>query len=407
MNNLLQHLKDLKDPIMENVLVETENMLARGRMDLPLSLCFATLRGDDLLLHQLLKRGLDPNESDNNGRTALHIAASRGSENCALVLLDHGAEPNCRDSEGNVPLWEAMLGGHEKVVKLLLEHGATISSGDVGQFACTAAAQNDLNLLKDIVRYGGDVTCPKNINGTTALHVAVGEGNTEMVKFLLDQGADIELPDMLGWTPWGLADQQGHEDIKLVFESKKETKAQSFITIPQEQHANRFLGRFKSEPVFSPFSHDGPSPAMEGSLSQTRPRRRNNNFHNSLFGIMSSARTGEKEMFLSVTRKKCVASGGAYPARVRVSCPEKGDVEGKLVLLPESLQELLDIGAKKFGFLPTKVLTTDRAEIDDIVLIRDGDHIIFASDGGTEEVINSQNGGASRAVGGRLKKESG
>jgi hypothetical protein len=67
----LQHLKDLNDPIMEGVLVETENMLARGRMDLPVSLCFAAARGDDLLLQQLLKRGLDPNESDNNGRTAL------------------------------------------------------------------------------------------------------------------------------------------------------------------------------------------------------------------------------------------------------------------------------------------------------------------------------------------------
>jgi hypothetical protein len=66
-----QYLKELKDPIMEGVLLETENMLARGRMDLPLTLCFAALRGDDLLLHQLLKRGLDPNESDNNGRSAM------------------------------------------------------------------------------------------------------------------------------------------------------------------------------------------------------------------------------------------------------------------------------------------------------------------------------------------------
>ena len=66
-----QHLKDLNDPIMSQVLVETENMLARGRMDLPLSLCFAALRGDDLLLQQLLKRGLDPNELDSNGRTVL------------------------------------------------------------------------------------------------------------------------------------------------------------------------------------------------------------------------------------------------------------------------------------------------------------------------------------------------
>lgn len=56
---------------MEGVLRETENMLARGRLDLPLTLCFAATRGDDLLLNQLLRRGLDPNESDNNGRTAL------------------------------------------------------------------------------------------------------------------------------------------------------------------------------------------------------------------------------------------------------------------------------------------------------------------------------------------------
>ncbi|GKV00749.1 hypothetical protein SLEP1_g13387 [Rubroshorea leprosula] len=96
MNNVLQHLKDLDDPIMQGVLLETENMLTRGRMDLPLNLCFATLRGDDSLLHQLLKRGLDCNESDNNGRTALHIAASKGSVNCVVLLQDYGADPNCK-----------------------------------------------------------------------------------------------------------------------------------------------------------------------------------------------------------------------------------------------------------------------------------------------------------------------
>ena len=68
-------MKELKDPDDGGgVLLETKKMLVHGRMDLPLSLCFATLREDDLLLQRLLRRGLDPNESDNNGRTALvHI----------------------------------------------------------------------------------------------------------------------------------------------------------------------------------------------------------------------------------------------------------------------------------------------------------------------------------------------
>ena len=64
-----------------------------------------------------------------------------------------------------------------------------------------------------------------------------------------------------------------------------------------------------------------------------------------------------------------------------ISFPEKGEALGRLILLPDSLQELLDIGAQKFGVSPTKVLTKDGALIEDIVLIRDGDHLILASDG--------------------------
>ncbi|KAA8548472.1 hypothetical protein F0562_000156 [Nyssa sinensis] len=66
-----------------------------------------------------------------------------------------------------------------------------------------------------------------------------------------------------------------------------------------------------------------------------------------------------------------------YPSRVTVSCPKKGDVGGKLVLLPQTFEELLEIGAKRYGFLPAKVLSEDGAEIDAIELIRDGDHIKF------------------------------
>ncbi|CAN6681135.1 unnamed protein product [Malus baccata var. baccata] len=225
MNNLLQHLKDLKDPIMEGVLLETENMLARGRMDLPLSLCFAAIRGYGLLLNRLLKQGLDPNESDNNRRSALHIASSKGSENCVLLLLDYGADPNSRDSDGNVPLWEAILNGHEQIAKLLLDNGANLNSGDVGQFACTAAEQNRLDLLKEIARHGGDVTRPKS-NGTTALHVAVSEDNVDIVKYLLDQGAEVDEPDLHGWTPRTLAEQQGHEDITSDFPNDLELSTQ-------------------------------------------------------------------------------------------------------------------------------------------------------------------------------------
>ncbi|KAG8376134.1 hypothetical protein BUALT_Bualt09G0031700 [Buddleja alternifolia] len=381
MNNLLQHLKELKDPIMEGLLLETENMLARGRMDLPLTLCFAALRGDDLLLHHLLKRGLDPNETDNNGRTALHIAASKGNENCVLLLLDSEANPNSRDSEGSVPLWEAMFGMHKPIIKLLADNGAKLTTGDVGLFSCTAAENNNLDLLKEIIRHGGDVTRPKN-TGHTALHVAVCEGNIEIVKFLLDQGANIDKPDENGWTARDLADQQGHDEIKQIFESYEQIQTETTVTVPEKTRGG-ILGRFKSESAILPLNKDG---SFDGSWTRSRPRRRSNSFYNSLFGIMSTAQTGENNLASPLVDK---VTGGvqsrSYAARVTVSCPEKGDFTGKLVLLPSSFEKLLQICVKKYSVLPTKILSRDGAEIDDIELIRDGDFIIFVTSDRVDE----------------------
>lgn len=289
------------------------------------------------------------------------------------------------DSDGNVPLWEAMVGGHEHVIKLLLDNGANLLPGDSGQFACTATEQNNLTLLKEIIRCGGDVTHPKT-NGTTALHVAVCEGNMEIVKFLLDQGADIDKPDHDNWTPRALAEQQGHEDIKILFQSSREPKTQPLISIPERQNGARFLGRFTSEPTIPPLSQEVSSPsAANRSWSQSRPRRRTSNFHNSLFGIMSAAHTGEKDILFSVNKTSSALKCEGDPTRVTVSCPEKGEVAGKLVLLPRTFQELLEIGAKKFGVLPTKVLSKNGAEIDGIEVIRDGDHLTFVSCVRTEE----------------------
>ncbi|KAM3759348.1 hypothetical protein ACB098_01G113700 [Castanea mollissima] len=381
MNNLLQHLKNIQNPFMEEVLADTENMLARGRMDLPLSLCFAANRDDDLLLHQLLKRGSDPNEVDDGGRTALHIAASKGNEHCVVLLLEYGADPNIRDSEGNVPLWEAMLGGHESLIKILMDNRAEISSGDVGLFACTAVEQNNLELLKDIVKYCGDVTMPKS-NGSTALHAAVCEGNTEIVKFLLDQGAEIDKPDFNGWTPRALADHQGHEDIKDLFQTKPE-EVRKPPTIPLRMKSNvSFPSKYQSEPMMPPYHHESTPPPREVRWSENRPRRRPNNFHNSLIGVMSAAKAGGGDPIPSGGSFRSTQSVSSYPARVTLSCPEKGEVAVKLVLLPDSLQELLDIGAKKFGFLPNKVLTKEGAQVEEIELIRDGDHLVLVSDNG-------------------------
>ncbi|KAF7830260.1 potassium channel AKT1-like [Senna tora] len=379
MNNFLQHLKDSRDPVMDEVLAETEAMLARGRMELPISPCFAANRDDDLLLHHLLKRGSDPNESDKNGRTALHIAACKGSEHCVLLLLEFGADPNSKDLDGSIPLWEAMMGGHESVIKLLIDNGADISYADVGHLACTAAEQNNLELLKAIAKYGGNVTQPKS-NETTALHTAVCEGNIEIVKFLLQQGADVDRPDVHGWTPAALADHQGHEEIKELFQRCREGKMPSSVIPRPMNHVAIKLGRFQSEPAMPALSQGSmPPPGQDVTWLESQRGRRTNNFHNSLFGVMSAA-ANRDQADSSQENLGVLEDPNGLPARVILTCPEKGEHAGKLALLPKTLQELIDMGAKKFDFPATKILTADGAEIDDIKLIRDGDRLILARD---------------------------
>ncbi|KAG0464103.1 hypothetical protein HPP92_020172 [Vanilla planifolia] len=384
MNNLLQHLKEWNDPIMVGVLRETENTLARGRADLPLSLRFAVTRGDDLLLHRLLKRGLDPNESDANGHTALHLAASKGNLNCVILLLDYGADPNSLDSHGSVPLWEAVLGNHERVIRMLIDNGAALSHGDVAQYACTAAEQNSIELLKDIVDHGGDVTLPRS-DGSTALHLAVCEGNVNMVRFLLAKGADVEKRDVHGWTPRDLAEQQGHQEIVALFDAKRPSQPDNEGDLhPSSVSAPGFLGRFKSEPAL-------PRETSHG-------RRVSTTFQNSLFGIMSAAQadnggspvasSGSSQLragfgYHSVPRHGGHGHGHGHqpPVRITISCPEKPDASAKLVLVPRTLEELLAIGAKKFGFRPDRVVAEDGADVDDVRLIRDGDRLLLVSNG--------------------------
>lgn len=126
------------------------------------------------------------------------------------------------DSEGIVPLWEAILGKHDAVIKVLRDNGATLSSGDIGHFACYAAEQNSVGLLQEIIKYEGDITQPDS-HGTTSLHKAISQGNVEICKFLIDQGADPDAPDEDGWTPRALADHQGNGEIKALLETRPQS----------------------------------------------------------------------------------------------------------------------------------------------------------------------------------------
>jgi potassium channel len=226
--------------------------------------------------------------------------------------------------------------------------------------------KNNKGLLENIIKYGGDVTA-RNKDGQTALHKAVCDGNIELVEFLLDNGCDMDTPDLDGLTPRDLADQQSHGEIVSIFEARKKqsTMAEKTKTTPAS------ITRYRSEPVMRQVKMEDNSVSMRQMEDNSGTRR--TNFNNSVFGVLSLAhQNGQRAEATSALDNR--RSG----ARITISCPQIGKGASKLVLLPESIDELLKLGETKFGFAPTRVFTTDGAEINDVAVIRDGDHLVLA-----------------------------
>jgi ankyrin repeat protein len=79
----------------------------------------------------LLDHGVDPNETNGMGMTALHIVAGQGTVDAARWLLDRGADIHARDREfESTPLAWAARAGREDIARLLLSRGASAAHPD-------------------------------------------------------------------------------------------------------------------------------------------------------------------------------------------------------------------------------------------------------------------------------------
>ncbi|XP_076902857.1 potassium channel KAT3-like [Bidens hawaiensis] len=169
--------------------------------------------------------------------------------------------------------------------------------------------------------------------GQTALHVAVNKGHLEMVRLLLEGGANVNKPDVRGCTPKSLAKQQENKniyDFLLSHENKKNEHKIEFI-----EHDTRHLPKTNKDPCCS--------------TSCTEP---------------TDAKV--KKQMKRVT----------IHASFQKNMPEKK--LPKLIILPDSLEELLIIAGQKFGGQTFgKVVNSEGAEVDDLSVIQDDDHLFF------------------------------
>jgi hypothetical protein len=155
------------------------------------------------------------NLQDQYGRTALlHATASPHSAAMVAALLSAGADVNIPDSRGTTALMNASQLGEVDTAKMLLAHRADANNRtDTGVTALMLAADAGRSggaIVQLLVNSGASVN-DQDIDGKTALMVAVREPNVESVQNLLQAGASTKIMDSHGKTAIEYAH---HPDVK-------------------------------------------------------------------------------------------------------------------------------------------------------------------------------------------------
>ncbi len=126
------------------------------------------------------------NYQDENGETALHIAARESTPKIVKLLLLLDADPTIQNN------------AKKKPIEVATEKNKPYAAG--GNPLHWAVYEKDIEAVKSILKSFIDINA-KNIIGFTPLFYAVIANNESLVKLLLNSGAQVNVKDMIGATP--------------------------------------------------------------------------------------------------------------------------------------------------------------------------------------------------------------
>ncbi|XP_050300627.1 protein phosphatase 1 regulatory subunit 12A isoform X9 [Anthonomus grandis grandis] len=219
----------------------------------------ACAAGDKEEVLKLLEKGADINTANVDGLTALHQACIDDNLDMVEFLVEQGADVNRGDNEGWTPLHATAGCGLKYIAEFLIEKGANVAAVnndgelpiDIAQYQemedllkgeinkrginCDAARSDEEKaMLKDAKEWLATKSSSVNEahpkTGATALHVAAAKGYIDVMKILLQCGADIDAQDVDGWTPLHAAAYWGQKEAcHLLVESLADLDSKNYV----------------------------------------------------------------------------------------------------------------------------------------------------------------------------------
>ncbi|HET9872010.1 MAG TPA: ankyrin repeat domain-containing protein [Propionibacteriaceae bacterium] len=159
---------------------------------------------------------------DGQDRTALLLAASGNRLAVARLLVQLGADPDALDGRHDTPWLVTGVTGSVPMVEILLpaRPDLTIRNRFGGTSLIPASERGHVDYVRRVLQTDIDVNHVNDLGWTALLEaVILGDGSkryAEIVRLLLDAGADASIPDSNGVTALAHARARNHADIAAI-----------------------------------------------------------------------------------------------------------------------------------------------------------------------------------------------
>ncbi|KAJ7549694.1 hypothetical protein O6H91_07G063000 [Diphasiastrum complanatum] len=236
------------------------------------------------LVQILLNHGADVNAFLENGRTPLYLAAANCDTDCVRLLMDRGAKLEAKGSNGSTALHKAAARGDTVLVKLLLSRGAekkaltcdgktpydlAAEAGHrrlydmlkLGDKLRLGSRQGDLEMVRQCVDQGASVD-GQDQYGWSAMHYAAFKGHTDIVQYLIEKGADMECRDEEGYNALHCATEAGHKNVIQLLITKG---AKVNVKVKQGSSALQIAQKMKYTGLIQLLSEQGNTKSNETS----------------------------------------------------------------------------------------------------------------------------------------------
>lgn len=144
--------------------------------------------------------------SDGNGNEThaaqLLAAAERGDVHGVVALIQAGADVGVRDPRNRTAVTIAAFSGHAEVVTELIAAGADVDAQDDERYnaVLSTGVTGDVEVLRAVLRGNPDLKL-RNKHGGIAIIPAAERGHVALVRELLDTtDIDVDHVNDLGWT---------------------------------------------------------------------------------------------------------------------------------------------------------------------------------------------------------------